>query len=204
MKNRPLVSLTILFFMLGFSQAVCAYTILDSSVYAGHTYHLLDYDVQFWGCAEGDAISLGGNLVAVNDAAENQWIFDTFSGTVLTEWANNDGGSGTPSIWLGLTRPIADPNWVWSNGDSFTYSNWTPGEPGLGATEISAGMLVSNAWGTPGKWHDIQDPIVSGLDYTYALVEVGSQVPVPEPTTMLLFGTGLLGLAGISIRRKEK
>jgi hypothetical protein len=28
--------------------------------------------------------------------------------------------------------------------------------------------------------------------------------PVPEPTTMLLFGTGLLGLAGISIRRTKK
>lgn len=28
--------------------------------------------------------------------------------------------------------------------------------------------------------------------------------PVPEPTTMLLFGTGLLGLAGFSIRRRKK
>ncbi len=38
----------------------------------------------------------------------------------------------------------------------------------------------------------------------YSTIRFEGTAPVPEPTTMLLFGTGLIGLAGVSIRRKKR
>lgn len=39
-----------------------------------------------------------------------------------------------------------------------------------------------------------------GMDFSMT----GKSTPVPEPTTMLLFSTGLIGLVGLSCRKKKK
>ena len=65
--------------------------------------------------------------------------------------------------------------------------------------EITGSMTLSGslATGEPsayGTRQDVSTPAGSGL--------LSRIVPVPEPGTMLLFGTGLLGLASLRLRRK--
>ena len=89
-----------------------------------------------WVNAQAEAQSLGGNLVAIADAIEQQLLVNTFG--------------GTEKFWIGLTDKDQEGNFKWANPEPVGYTNWNSGEPNNLDNEDYVGM--NN--GSPGKWND--------------------------------------------------
>ncbi|MBD2140507.1 hypothetical protein H6F39_03715 [Anabaena sp. FACHB-1250] len=103
-----------------------------------------------WTQAQAQAVALGGNLVTVNDAAENQFLVNTF---------------GLEALWIGLTDEVTEGTFKWANGEAVTYTNWSPGEPNdAGGAQDYAYINFQN----PGKWDD------AGIAGIRGIIEIAS------------------------------
>lgn len=188
-----------------------AVSVVDTQVWSvnGHTYYLLAGNDTTtggltgltWSAAEAYAVNiLGGHLAAVDSLAAQEWIWNSF-GT---------GKGAGEHLWIGLTDKQTEGTYQWiaSGTTNTTYWNWYPGEPNNYGNEDYVMMLSTtfsggNSFG-PGQWNDYVDSSFFYTDSIYAIAETtGHTSPVPEPTTMLLFGTGIAGLVAVA-RRKNK
>ena len=95
----------------------------------GETYndslYLLTDSAMSWAAAQAHAESLGGNLVTINDAAENQWLKNTFG--------------ATEALWTGFSDAETEGVWKWASGEGSDwilgasndgiYADWAPNQP---------------------------------------------------------------------------
>jgi Lectin C-type domain/PEP-CTERM motif len=153
----------------------------------GHTYYLLSSDT--WTASQAAAVSLGGNLVTINDAAEQTWVFGTFAGF---------GGGTNRFLWIGLNDVAAEGTFVWVSGEPLGFTNWVPGEPNNNMGNEDYVAMYPIAFSN-GQWNDFNNGPFAGFESS-GVVEVA---PVPEPTTMLLLGSGLTGIV-IKVRKRRK
>ncbi len=102
----------------------------------GHAYAMLAGCVS-WHACEDAAVAEGGHLVAINGAAEQAWLVDQFNGATL--------------YWIGFTDEVQTATWVWTSGESVTYTNWYPGEP---SNSGDAEHYAIMNWTVPGQWND--------------------------------------------------
>jgi len=145
----------------------------------GHTYYLLSDTT--WTASEAEARGLGGHLVTINDAAENQWVLNSFS--PLT-------GVSEAKLWIGLNDAANERQFVWASGEPVTFTNWYPGEPDdvegvLGTADYAAIRHPSD-----GRWIDISDQRKIPNPKTFGVVEL--TVAVTQPADQFMPGSARL------------
>jgi hypothetical protein len=160
-----------------------------------------------WTTAEADAQLLGGNLVTINDAAENAWV-------VSNLLVNNPGGTNFSDIplWIGLSDPTFDAgggshadNFVWADGDPSTYRNWNTatGEPNNASPgEFYAAInwhFAQSSGNTMGTWNDTPLNGSSGFGGNtdgpyFGIVEIA-----PEPAS-----AGVLCVGAMVLLRRRR
>jgi hypothetical protein len=102
---------------------------------------------------------------------------------------------GSYSSDLNLMR-IETPQNHWDAG----YDLWFHGVTGLGENWWEAVSSVDAHDWSNGTLH--YSTLKNG--FSLAVADASPASPVPEPATVLLFGVGLLGLAGFRLKRKRK
>jgi hypothetical protein len=151
-----------------------------------HTYYLLSPDT--WNNAELFSQTLGGHLLTINDAAENNWVYANFI-------------SGNPDLnpWTGL-NDIGSPGvWHWASGEPVTYLNFAATEPnGIGASPYGANIFPESPYPDyAGQWNDAPTTdVIQGI----------AEVPEPSPLSMGLLAIGCFILSmklGSSQNRRQ-
>ena len=154
----------------------------------------VDWIDGLWQPSNGDK-SLDMNGVSAGTIVSDP--FATISGVkynVTFDMAGNLGGGTTVKHLNSLSIGDTEHTFTFdTTGHSFTDMGWEQMAYSFIATGRTSQLQFSGI---------VSDGQYFGAALDNVIVERAN--PVPEPATMLLFGTGLVGLVGTKLRRKKK
>ena len=159
-------------FMFGNDAANSTFREADAWFYNSDTgnYYTLTSIPGAWTASQAAAAAYGGNLVTINNQAENDWLLSTFGGN---------------EYWIGLyqTDKQDEPagHWAWVNGEPLTYTNWAGGEPLNWSGNEEVAFMNWDA----GLWND------AGVDYpAYGIIELSAAAPADSGLFDFTFNYG--------------
>ncbi len=142
--------------------------------YNGHAYTLTE-NWLWWDDAQTEAVAAGGHLVTINDAAENNWLSQTFNNAYTRDHA----GDGYHNIaWIGYHHDGG--SWRWVSGEPVTFTSYYSLWPEGG----EHAYIHCDNHPSPATWnaHDFHE---SPGAYPQGIIEV-----IPEPATAAMLAIG--------------
>jgi len=186
-----------------------------SGTFQGNSYELVLDTTTSWTNAQSTAQVMGGYLVTITSAAEDQFV-----DSLLTK-----GNATTGSYWIGLSRSGNGSTFSWVTKEPVSYTNWTPGVPdNFGGVENRGSILWTSApaettFTRRGQWNDLPDagyppgfgqPDLKRGGYVIefdsaaggATGGTGNGVPLPAAALLFVPGAGVAMLAARRFGRK--
>ncbi len=133
-------------------------------------------------------LGVSGHLATFTSLAENNW----FAENIMLE---------QKIAFFGGIYDQTQSVWSWVTGETWDFTHWHSPEPNDIGSGLELYTVLYTRDGTPdlGEWYDVYIGYTV-TDYIIEYDVLNEIVPIPEPMTAILLGSGIIYL----IRKKDK